>query len=292
MQFSPVTPKMREVLAPYFTGLVSRTCDLTLGTVLMWSEVNHTEYCVAEDALFLRFQFSDSRVYYNLPLSRDVPRALQFLLDCTKEETLTFVAVPEEYLGAFDTLSAEVTLRTTRDYYDYLYRAQDLRELSGKRYAKKRNLISQFDRAYPDSVLEEVGEANLDEARAFFEAWVRDAGESLSVVEDLERRACMLVLSDPHLCGMQGALLRADGRVVGLSLGEVLGDTLFTHVEKADRNYKGVYQKLTNLFVRRFGDDVLFVNREDDAGDEGLRRAKLDYHPHALLVKHSVTVKK
>ena len=88
---------------------------------------------------------------------------------------------------------------------------------------------------------------------------------------------------------MSGGVLLADGRVVGFSLGEIVGDTLFVHIEKADRTCKGAYQMLVNQFALRYaGEGVAYINREEDMGDEGLRRAKQSYHPVALLKKYHV----
>ena len=91
--------------------------------------------------------------------------------------------------------------------------------------------------------------------------------------------------------GLVGGMLLVDEQIVGFSLGEVVGDTLFTHIEKADRDYLGCYQMLVSQFAQQFATGgVEFINREDDAGDLGLRTSKLSYHPVALLEKYTVTV--
>ena len=90
---------------------------------------------------------------------------------------------------------------------------------------------------------------------------------------------------------MVGGVLYAGSEVVGFSLGEIIHDTLFTHIEKADRSVKGAYQMLVNQFAARFADGrVQFINREEDMGDEGLRRAKQAYHPITQLKKYSIEV--
>jgi hypothetical protein len=87
-------------------------------------------------------------------------------------------------------------------------------------------------------------------------------------------------------------MLLVDGKVVGASLGEKIGNTLIVHVEKALIEYSGIYPTLANCFNKRFGTDVEFINREDDAGDEGLRKNKLSYHPIKLFEKYRVIMKK
>ena len=90
---------------------------------------------------------------------------------------------------------------------------------------------------------------------------------------------------------MKGGLLMVEDRLAGFSLGEVLGDTLFIHIEKADREIFGAYQMLVSQFAQAYaGEGVSFLNREDDVGDPGLRTSTLSYHPVALLEKYVVTV--
>ena len=81
-----------------------------------------------------------------------------------------------------------------------------------------------------------------------------------------------------------------EGRVIGFSLGEILHDTLFTHVEKADRAYKGAYQYLTQQFACLYGNQASYINREEDMGDAGLRRAKEAYHPITRLKKYIIEI--
>ena len=100
---------------------------------------------------------------------------------------------------------------------------------------------------------------------------------SASFHEDLAKTREVLDNYDTY--DMLGGMLLVDGQIVGFALGEIVGDTLFTHIEKADRDYQGCYHE-----------GVHFINREDDAGDLGLRTSKLSYHPVTLLEKYTVTV--
>ena len=101
-------------------------------------------------------------------------------------------------------------------------------------------------------------------------------------------------LAEGKVYGMLGGVLRVNGKIIAYSIGEITGDTLFCHVEKADISYHGAYQMLTNQFLRKYADndEVKFVNREEDCGDEGLRRSKLSYNPVELLVKNTVYIKR
>ena len=107
-----------------------------------------------------------------------------------------------------------------------------------------------------------------------------------------ELEICIEVLENHKKYNMLGGYLEVDGKTIGYSFGEIIGDTLFVHIEKADVSYHGAYQMLTNSFLREFaaGDSVKYVNREEDCGDEGLRKSKLSYHPVELIEKTTVKV--
>ena len=96
------------------------------------------------------------------------------------------------------------------------------------------------------------------------------------------------VLEHMEVYGFFGTALWAGGRVVAFSMGEVQGDTLFVHIEKADRNCPGAYQMISHCFAEQWGGNVRFLNREEDVGDEGLRISKQSYHPVKLLEKFTI----
>ena len=99
----------------------------------------------------------------------------------------------------------------------------------------------------------------------------------------------MEVLDNFEAYGLFGGLLKTDGRTVGLSIGEILGDTLFVHVEKSLKDVNGAYPMLVREFARAFaGEGVNYINREEDDGNEGLRTSKLSYHPVKLLEKYLI----
>ena len=117
------------------------------------------------------------------------------------------------------------------------------------------------------------------------------SGAGAGSTEQEENRRVLEVLQNLDRYGMVGGVLTADGAIVGFSLGEIVNDTLFTHIEKADRNCKGAYQMLVNQFAAAYGSgDVTYINREEDMGDPGLRRAKQAYHPVELLKKYVVEI--
>ncbi len=282
MEFDSLTKEALTDLRPYLEESPYRICDLTVGGVFLWRHAYRTEFCTADGNLYTRLYDEKGNIHYNLPLGRSPEVGVARLLR-EAPRPLRFCTVPSEALSLFP---PEVTLTPHRELFDYLYDAEAFISLAGKRYAGQRNHVNRFTRLFGQGVIEPIAAANLAEVTDFFEALPPPEGASAT----RERAAVADLLAAPDLYGLTGGLLRANGRVVGFSFGERVGDTLFVHVEKADRACPGAYQTLASRFAAYAGAGARFVNREDDAGDEGLRTAKLALHPVSLLEKYTVTL--
>lgn len=271
------------------------SCELSCGCIMMWRDYYAIEFCEQGGVLYTLLHDTDGTAYFNLPLCSEelLPDALLNLKQHCDErvQKCRLCTVPEQCLPLLRSVFGEVSADNNRDYSDYVYNAADIIGLAGKRYANQRNHISRFKRCYPDWSFEPIDAGNICEVRAFMDDFSRRFHkQSQSADEDV--RNTLEMLGNYEIYAMLGGLLRVGGRVVGFSVGEMVGDTLIVHTEKADREFDGVYQMLTNCFAVAYGADAAFINREDDMGDEGLRRAKLAYHPTRMIDKYTVTVKK
>ena len=290
MDFQKITLDDIEKIKPFFNTLTSSTCDFTVGGMFMWRDYYGMEYLIEDGIFFSRLKDAQGNIYYNLPISDNVENALRENISRYRKgcEKIRFCTVPEAYLPAFLSVAPSASVTEQTDYFDYIYNAADLIELKGRKYQPQRNLVSQFKRNNPDWSFVDINTLPIERVIEFF------ISQGLSGEDDgtasVENMMVLEVLSNMDKYGFVGGVLMLGERVVGFSLGEKLGDTLFTHVEKADRSFKGAYQTLTNQFALTFGADARFINREEDMGDAGLRRAKNAYHPIALLKKYIVEV--
>lgn len=198
--------------------------------------------------------------------------------------------VTEEQLPLFEShYAGEYTVRYLSDSSDYVYLASDLAELKGRKYHGKRNHLKKVD-AYAWR-FDELQESDFDECILLSaESYVRKGGytDHSARVEQYAIDTFFRYYRELHLVG--GAV-RIDGRLVAYSVGERLNsNTVVVHLEKADASYEGLYALVNQQFVRRFcsSPDVLYVNREEDLGIEGLRKAKRSYHPVFQVEKHLV----
>jgi hypothetical protein len=179
---------------------------------------------------------------------------------------------------------------SNRDSFDYLYRAEDLKYFRGKKLSGQRNHVNKFLKTYGTWAFRPIAPEDVPAVKVFLDRYAsRWDKAAASFHEDISKTH--EILDHLQTYDLLGGMLLVEGEIAGFSLGEILGDTLFTHVEKADREYEGCYQMLVAQFAQQFAHEgVHFINREDDTGDLGLRTSKLSYHPVTLLEKYTVTV--
>lgn len=293
LEFHPLTLEEITLLRPFFHRRNNRLCDSTIGGTFLWRDYFRTEYALAEGSLFLRSRLPEDGSYiYSVPMDGDVCRALTLLKAHCDESghPLVLSTVAEEDLPHVRALWPEAQVETIPAWADYLYEAADIIGLPGKKYATQRNHISKFNRLYPEWTYEAITPDNLSAVREFF-SWFAEIHEKDSETYRQDEEKAAEVLEHFALYGFSGGAIRAEDRVVAMALGEVVGDTLYVHIEKADTRCPGAYPMIVREYAAHAcTEGVRYVNREDDAGDEGLRKSKLSWRPCGLLDKYLVHI--
>lgn len=158
--------------------------------------------------------------------------------------------------------------------------------------SKKRNHVHQFIREYPDWHVEILDSTNADSALKFMDIFdlEGDSGCMAQAERALSRDMISKIKEGDDV--LKGMILYADGKVCAYTIGDIKGDTLFVHIEKATREVTGSYEMINHVFAKHIieqNPEVRFINREDDAGDIGLRMAKESYHPLEVLKKYNIS---
>jgi hypothetical protein len=202
-----------------------------------------------------------------------------------------FARVPEKTAHLLKDAAPELSMIADRDQADYVYLREDLATLTGRQYDGKRNLIKKFEKTIAATFEPLRGELvaiclNLQKD------WCEVHACSEHPDLDAENEAVYRALEYwDHLPLIGGALVTADGarRVIAFTVAERLtADTAVVHFEKGTTQYSGAYQAINQLFCQKALSPFLFVNREQDLGVEGLRKAKESYHPHHLVEKYEL----
>ena len=200
-----------------------------------------------------------------------------------------FIRVPEELKLIWESRASGIRVEECREHWDYLYDVKELIELKGRRFHKKKNLLNQFMRDY-DAKFVTLDEKTVECALALQTDWFLWRNSENDRTLEAENRAIVKVMHDwSRLSGLIGAGLVVDDKMIAYTIAEALdNETVVIHFEKGCPNFKGVYQAINQMFLDRCCREFSFVNREQDLGDEGLRKAKLSYNPVSFLKKYSV----
>ena len=292
LDFQPLTLEQLPQLRPFFGYSGSRICDTTPGTVFIWRDMYQTEWAVYDGSLYFKVDYPGLGPTFTLPLGGGRLEHFSQIAAycCRRNMPISFYPVPKDELPRLQEFFPNSAAVAERDSFDYLYRAEDLKFFRGKKLGGQRNHVNKFLKTYGNWLFRPVTPEDIPELKRFLDRYPSrwDKGAA-TFHEDI--RKTHEVLDNFRAYDLLGGMLLVDGSIVGFSLGEVIGDTLFVHIEKADRDYEGCYQMLVAQFAQRFaGGTAAFINREDDAGDLGLRASKLRYQPVALLEKFIVTI--
>ena len=299
LRFTPVASDDIATLTPMLARSASRSCDFTAGGIFMWVGYFGYEKAVYANTLFIRGLSEDSgrRPSFSLPVGAlPLAECVELVRDycrATGAEPL-FSAVPEDRLEELTSLGA-ASVEELTDWADYVYRAEDLANLTGKAYNKKRNHVNRFVADNPGWSLVPLNAETLPDVIEFFENLDIESEKADPAMAEFEREQCLDVLRNYESYPFEGAALRdGNGRIVAFTAGEIVGDTLVLHIEKMDHHVAGAGEAINKFFAARMlaeHPELVYINREDDSGDPGLRYAKESYHPAFKLKKYNVLMK-
>ena len=295
LSFVPVTVEEARRLSRYFCSQPFRACDYTVGAVFQWRAYFRSEAAYAGGMAVLRADYPGEGMYYMFPAGDgDLQAALGAIEADARERglPLRYCAVPELGVEALKArYGARAVCTPHRDWADYLYNLQDLQTFPGRRFHGQRNHLNRFEKENPGSRYVPVTEETLPEARAFLQAYAAAAPLDKPIEREEMLRAQELLEVALPLGLRAGYVETADGTPVALAIGELVGDTLYVHVEKARLDYAGAYQAIVSAFaIHEAAPDTVYTNREDDSGEEGLRRSKEAYHPVRMIDKFWVSI--
>lgn len=280
---------LNQYLSPFRAG--SMSCEATPITLLMWNALYHQKIALFEDMLFV--SLGEHQEYFLLPFAADLPRAVGILREYTAAQNipLRFLAADGDRLDGFRAaFGDDFSITESREDFEYLYRTEKLRDLSGKKFHAKRNHISAFSKTHTWQY-ESLSEDNIVEFIDTSDRWMSEMqalnGEDEGLL--VENVAIKRLLPQFRRLGLRGGAIRVDGKLVAFTFGSAINNEVFDiHVEKALPDYRTAYSLINREFIAHELQDFRYVNREDDMGLEGLRRAKLSYHPDILLKKYIV----
>lgn len=298
MNFLPLKITDREILESYFRSCKPVVSDLSFTNLFLWHFSRRIEWCECEDCLIIRTTYPDESPFVFYPLHKQndknaKKRALEALMADFKAKNLPF-SIHSLSVGDKDELDeimpGAFSFEFREDRSDYIYECEGLINLAGKKYHKKKTHYNNFCKAY-DFSYEALSEDNASELIATYSRWFEALPNKTEGLKNEFIGICA-ALENFNKLSFKGGILRIEGVIAAFSFGEMLNDECAViHIEKGDINYNGVYQAINREFLAHEFSCAKIVNREEDLGIEGLRKAKQSYQPIYLEKKFNASLK-
>ena len=287
----------KEIISHYFKHHTSRSCERTFVNVFLWARFYGVTYAIIENTLVFKSENEDGFAFaYPAGEAADVKKALDVLCQYSEERSVPFRlynVTPDHFDQIEGWYPGRFQIEYNEDIADYVYESEKLCTLAGKKLHGKRNHINKFKSLYEGRwSYETMSDDNLEECFQMALKWRNQNGCD----DDPEKNSEMCVtLNSLRLfkeLELTGGILRVDGQIVAFTIGEpICSDTFVVHIEKAFPDVQGAYTMINQQFVEHECMDYKYVNREEDTGDEGLRKAKRSYRPVFMVEKGVVKEK-
>ena len=293
--FKDITLADKDTITSFTMKSDRRNCDLSFSNLCSWRFLYDTQFAVVDNFLVFKF-WAGEQLAYMMPVGTgDLKAVLWELIEDARKENQHFCM-----LGVCSNMRADLeailpeqfTFTEDRDYADYIYLRSDLSTLKGKKFQAKRNHINRFRNTYPDYEYTPITPDRIQECLDLEAEWCKVNNCDQQEGTGNERRALIYALHNFETLGLTGGILHVNGKIVAFTFGMPINhETFGVHVEKADTSIEGAYAMINYEFANRIPEKYIYINREEDLGIEGLRKAKLSYQPATILEKYMACLK-
>lgn len=288
--FGAVSMEAKPLIEQHARARNGRPSELSFTNLFMWRKHYRFSYALLGDILVIRGE-NERGGFMLEPLGAATGAGIVAEL-LAEEGIRSMERVSETFVRDCLEGDPRFVIEEAREHWDYIYSKDDLAHLAGRKFHRKRNHVKRFMETYAFDYIE-LGPEHMEECREVVEGWCRERNCELDPGLCAERESVEEVLSHFGGLGLLGGLLRIEGKPVAFTAGEAFDErTALIHVEKALSGYEGLYQVVNKLFCERSLAGFAYVNREQDLGLEGLRKAKESYFPVSMLKKFRVTLAK
>ncbi len=291
IEFQPITAQHKSLYEQRLFQGAERGCEYTFANLFLWGR----QKIAFIDGFAVVFSQFARKSVYSFPVGKgDLKTAVDAIISDASKRGIPcrLTGLSEEECGILEQLyPRKFRFHIDRDSFDYIYSIEDLAHLKGKKYQKKRNHLNRFRLRHPKAAFVPLTDENTADAEQLLQTWY-----DVSLQEDptqdfhMEKAAIYKALKSRQDLHMEGMLLYIDGKAAAITLGSRSSEQTFDiHFEKALQRYDGAYAAINQTFAQYLHKqypEVLYLNREDDMGLEGLRKAKRSYQPAFMREKY------
>lgn len=266
--------------------------ESSFANMYAWRNAMNTMIYFDEDNCYFIYTKRDGRTACCFPRGKNPLMGIQRLYDYFKNNNISFImeSLTEKEVNFIQDNFSNITINPDPDLDDYVYSGEKLRSLSGKKLHSKRNHINKFKAMYLNYKYVQITPSYIDRCIEFTDWWLMNKWGSAQSEDYInEMNSVTEFLTNFQFFGLSGGILMCDERIIAFTIGEKLNkNTCVVHVEKADTQYEGAYTMINNLYISENWPEIEYVNREEDMGIEGIRKAKNSYYPDIMIKKYSI----
>ncbi len=296
--FRPITLDAKSTIERYTKPWALECSDLSFANLFIWGADGKMEYAEKNHSLYIKMDFEGVPVYFWAPIPEygkavDYRKAVYdgftYMKQIGAEPTYRSVWTPfrDKMLEA----CPELFCVPTDISWDYVYSRESLATLKGKKLHGKRNHINKFLSQNPDYEYKKLEPSMVPDCIALYERWSEEKDDLSMQLED-EKRSVFLALNHMDVLGLTGGAIYLDKKLCAFTVGErLLPQMQLIHIEKANTDIDGLYPMINQQYILHECEDVEWVNREEDMGLEGMRKAKRSYNPARMVEKYMLSLR-
>ncbi len=292
LELRPIEIEDREKILPLLKNSGAMACTSNFATAFIWGKCYDSRFAITSDRVAVFSRMPDRIAAYPPFGTGDLRSAVLDIIEYSKSTGLpfSFYGVEEKMAQEILDLNLGFEKIERRDYSDYLYDRETLASLAGKAFHGKRGHLKKFKSTY-NYKFKAIEKEDIADCLLINEEWGKEHGVSGEVSYEKESLAVSACLSNFDELGAFGVIVRVNGKPAAFTIASRMSgnsEVIDVHFEKAVANYNGIYVFINNEFVNSLPEDIKLINREEDLGIEGLRKAKLSYHPEIILPKYEM----
>jgi uncharacterized protein len=293
MRFKKLCLEDKKIIDRYIYPYKFLSCEYSFTSLYIWKDACDIQYTIYKDALILKKKDFEGNYHFMQPLgySNESLREIIDALKVYREENnmkYLFKDLEESFIEEINVSFPEsdrFCIKEDRDNFDYLYEAKKLMSFSGKKLHSKKNHYNFFTKNYSYKVVEISGDNVINDVSDAAEKWYEETGEKDAKLY-YELLAIKDIVNNMNILNLNGVAVYVDEKLAAFSIGERLNEKLAViHIEKGDKSINGIYSFITKTLIDSCFNNAEIINREQDLGIEGLRKAKMSYYPLKLEKK-------
>lgn len=298
MKFCDIQLRDKHLIESFTKQWESENAEMSFAHIYMWSSNSKIQYAIENEVLYFKLDFPQETIFLWAPVPKNksispseygeaVRKGFAYLKSIGVEPSFRSVASP--FLELIQKGCPELSLHTAPWNFDYVYSSEDLITLKGRKYHGKRGHIKKITNLYPDFEYLPLDNSMAKECMELYDRW-REKHFEKTIDQYDERSSVERALLNLEKLNLTGGCIRINGEIKAFTIGEkILSNMCQIHIEKADDDIDGLYPLINQEYASHMCNDVEYINREEDMGLEGLRKAKRSYYPVKMVEKYNAT---